>query len=280
MNRHLARALAALTIGLMTGACGDDATAVDTATDRVAGTHIGNPGGVRFTTAALAAAPSAEPATDPVPSDDRVRDADGVVFHLTEVRLGIRDIELDLPATVRCDEIARDLVGATCSDLERKIRIDGPMAADLLRGTATPSIDAVRVPALAYPRIDYRVVDLSDAQAILAPGDPLRDAAYSVRADFEAADGELTTVAIALDFNEDIRIENRDGVALPPGGTLTVAFDTSGWFDGLRLASCVASGEIEVRDGIAIVDEDTDCDDLEGTVRDNVTRSPRLLLTP
>lgn len=257
---------------LLLAGCSDSDPPSDPPT---AGTHIGNPGSVRFSTAALLADEGSGGVPD---ADDVIADAEGTAFHLTEVRVGLRDIELDLPVGVACRDVEADLVEATCSDVERKVRVAGPFAANLLTGETTPPIVGVRVPAIAYPRIDYRVVDLADATDLLPTGDPLRVASFTATADFENASGSMMTLSIALDFTEDIRLENRDGVVLPPGGTMTVAFDTEGWFDGLRVGRCIAAGELRVEGATVFVDEDDDCD-FEGTLRDNLTRSPRLIVT-
>lgn len=258
--------VSALAAVLVVSGCAGDTTDPDGPS---AGTHIGNPGSLGFRTSALESVGS--------PESQVVSDPDGIDFHLTEVRVGIRDVELDLPLGVACAELEADIVGGRCSDIERKIIFSGPFVADLLTGETTPSLDAARIPALAYPRIDYRIDDVSGLEA----GDPLAGNSFLARADFEANDGALMELLIVLDFSEDIRIENAAGVALPPDGTLTVAFDTTGWLSGLPIARCVDDGELRIEGDRAVIDEDADdCGDAENTIRDNIERSPRLVFSP
>lgn len=220
-----------------------------------------------------------------------VTDEEGTVYTLVSTKVNLRDIELDLPRGVRCNEIAAELAGgARCgSDNDGaddsgsddsgsddsgngggdKIKIDGPFLVDLLAGTSTPSLDAVRVPALDYDRIDFRI-EPSD-------GGELAGASWVTEATF-TRDGAPASLALSLRFNEDLRVERPGGVQVDPSAPLLVRFDVTGWLSGVGLAECVASGEADAAGGV-VIDDRTDggaCGDVEGAIKEAVKRSMQL----
>ena len=249
-TRHLAAALLAL-MALAIGCSEDDPTA---------GTHIGNPGDLDFR------ATSALRAEDGAPAS---RDAKGEFYGLREARINLRDIELDLPDGVGCAELEGALVGASCEG--DKIRVEGPLLIDLLEGSAQPSIAEVRIPPLTYKRVDYRIDDAED----LPDGHVLEDHSFYVAAGFER-DGQPLELRILLKFNEDARVEAPIGVALPGGGRLTVNFDAAQWLSDVPIGDCLDDGDLEIDNGVVLVDEDSDCGEIEGTIKDNIKSSTAL----
>lgn len=209
----------------------------------------------------------------------------GTVYTLTSTKVNLRDIELDLPAGTRCNEIEAELAGgARCaSDASDdasggnddaqgggdKVRIDGPFTVDLLAGTATPSLDAVRVPALAWDRIDFRVEP--------ADAGELQDASWRTTATFDR-DGVAAELTLALRFNEDVRVEAAGGVTVDPSAPLLVRFDVTQWLSGAALGACIASGEADDGDAISIDDRTRGqaCGSIEGALKEAIKRSMRL----
>lgn len=213
---------------------------------------------------------------------------DGGTSHaLTDVRFNVRHIELDLPAGLGCADVADQLEGARCENNDDatnhdatddnptahgtgKIVVDGPFLVDLKAGTTSPSLDAVKIPDLGYARVDVRIDD--DEVGHL---DGRNSWLMTTQANVE---GQAVAVDIALKFNEDIRFEAQGGVRTT-GGPLMVSFDTTGWFEGLDVNACVDSGDIDVKDGVITISDDSDlgsCSSFEGTLKENLKRSGQL----
>ena len=185
-------------------------------------------------------------------------------FTLTTASLEVRDIELDLPEGTLCADVEADLVGATCSD--ETIKIDGPFTIDLVAATSEPTLDDIELPALSYRRLDVRVDDNSD------------DVSFAALADFEL-DGAPVVLDLSLGFNEDIRVEGGDGVAVDADTDLVVEFVASDWLSGIDIAGCIEDGDLTVDAGTVSVSDDSSsgsCSDIENTIKDNMKNSGRL----
>ena len=219
--------------------------------------------------------------SDGTPSDSEIvfEDEAGIAYSITEARAWLRDIELDMPAGTRCSAY-RDVLagGAVCksasdddrdhdrdddSDDRGTILIDGPFLVDLVTGESTPSLDSVRIPALAYERIDFRMEPADDGTGLIARNDLLVDNSLVVLAGF-ALDGSDSELVLTFDFTEDVRFEGLAGGRVSDGDSLELLLDVSGWFDGVDMASCVRNAESDA------------CEDIEDIVKDNIKRSGRL----
>ena len=218
---------------------------------------------------------------------NQATDDGGAAHTFDDIRFNVRHIEFDLPAGMTCDDVSDALSGARCevedsSDSEDvtddnpsssgagKIVVDGPFIVDLKAGTTVPSLDAVEIPDLAYPRVDVRIDDDKLGQLD-------GDNSWLMTTRTTVADEDVS-VEIALKFNEDIRFEAVDGVR-STGGPLLVAFDSSKWFDGLDLNACVERGDIEVKDGVVTISDDSamgNCSSFEGSLKENLKRSGQL----
>jgi hypothetical protein len=240
----------------------------------------------------------------------RFVDGSGLEATLTHARVHLRHIELDLPFGMRCAGVRDQLAGgAVCkSDVsdddgtpdqgsgdapgtpgaedsgtgaprdrhERTILIRGPFVVDLLAGVSTPSLSRVRVPAVAYTRIDVRIDDGELGEGVLRSGDELIDRSLVVWADFVYM-GTPVELRLSLKFNEDVRFEAPRGV--PAGPELRLELEVDRWLSGIRLADCLDGGDLVVEDGVLLVDDDSargECSDLEGDIKDNVKNSARL----
>lgn len=191
-------------------------------------------------------------------------------FTLTEANLNVRDIKLDLPDGVRCADIEADLVGATCSDdsldSEDTVEIEGPFAVDLVTGVSTPSLDDIEIPALTYRRLDIRVDDNAD------------DISFSAVADFDL-DGDAVVLELALDFNEDIRVEGGGGVTVDADTDLIAEFAVANWLAGIDVASCINDGDLDVSSSTVVISDATtegSCSDIEDTIKNNMKDSGQL----
>lgn len=214
---------------------------------------------------------------------------DGIAYAVSEARVHLRDIELDLPSDVSCADVEDALAGgAECDSSddsaddggEDKVRIPGPFVIDLLTRTATPDLSAVQIPALAYQRIDFRVEDARAEDGLVGQGDALLGKSWVVRAAF-TKDGAPMQLALDLKFNEDIRIEAAGGVDVADGQSLLLQFDMAGWLAGASVGACIDSGDARTEGDTVIIDEDTSgnsCGDIENTIKENMKGSGELEL--
>lgn len=204
-------------------------------------------------------------------------DSAGTAFTMEQGLLHLRHIELDLPSSRSCSDLADQLVGATChngntaSD-EAKIRIAGPIVVDLVAGTSTPSLADVVIPDGTYRRVDLRVDDGLPSQGVVTPGSPLDDNALAVIATFQY-EGAAATLDLRLNFDEDIRIEQPGGVTVAAGEDLVARFAIANWLGSVDLAACVATLTPDA--GRFVVDDRNDgaCMGIEDTVKRTMKES-------
>lgn len=259
MHSHKLANLLILSAAMTAAAC------VDTGTT---GTHVGNPGNIGFTvSSALSATPQE--------TQLRFKDDSAVTYTLTQARAHLRRVELYLPNGVSCQDVASLLTSASqrCAEDDDKLQIEGPFILDLLTGESSPSLSALPIPPLAYPRIDYRFDD-ADAGAVPAT-DPLSGNSLNVIATFEHQ-GSPATLTIQLKFNEDARVENGASLALAEQGRLDVDFDIAQWLNAAPIAQCLNDGDLQLQGQQLSITDDTDCDGLEDTLKDNIKDSARL----
>lgn len=215
---------------------------------------------------------------------EAVTDQGGSSYTLVEAWLHLRHIELDLPDGITCADVEADLAGgAYCGasdDLTGggdEIKIDGPFIVDMITGETTPSLAEVRVPALAYARIDVRADDGDPQEGLVQPGSLLDDATYVVTASFDYQ-GTTTELRLSLNFDEDIRIEQPGGVALAGDEDLVAEFVIDGWLSGVDIAGCIADGDLTIESGVVSLDDSVSgsCSDVENTIKNNMKNSGRL----
>lgn len=234
-------------------ACGDAKT----------GSHIGNPVSINFTVRkSLEGQPNLT-----------LTDETGRVYTLEVARMNLDEVRVGLPPGVGCDEVPADeLVGGTCRDEVESshIRISGPFVVDLLTGSA-PGLNEVRLPALEYSRVEYRVEDADVEDGRIAAGDPLEDLSMLVVARFDDGEGP-NTLELRLKFNEEMRTEATAGASLVTASALSVTFDTQSWLSQAGLGECVSSSD----PGPVIVDDDSSCDGVEDAVKENIKGSDEL----
>lgn len=216
----------------------------------------------------------AEATATPAPT---FRSSDGIVFTLTEARIHLRDIRLDLPQGTRCAEVSGLLAGATCkgSDSSGTVLVPGPIIVDLMTGATTPDLSGLRLPSGNYKRIDFR---LEEAKADeVASGEPLVGYSLLVKASF-TRDNAANTLDLALKFSEDARFESTNGVAVDADTALLALLQPQVWLDGLPVATCLSKGDLQIANNVLRIDGQAkgDCGDAETRVKSNIKNSGQL----
>ena len=216
------------------------------------------------------------------------RSSDGVTFTLSEARIHLRDIRLDLPRGTRCEDVSGLLTGATCkakdatstskdddSGESGTVVVPGPLVVDLLTGVTTPDLSGLRLPAGTYKRIDFR---LQDARSDDVPsGSPLLGYSLQVKATFER-DAALQTLDLKLKFSEDARFESSTGVTVAEDDALLALLSPQTWLEGLPVGQCLQKGDLQLNSNVLRIDDRAKgaCNDAESLVRANIKNSGRL----
>lgn len=237
------------------------------------GTHIGNP-----PLASVGFELRVTGGTDPT-APLAFADGNGTQFELSSAQAYVRNIRLDLPSGTTCADVAEDVGGARCesSEGEPRIVIDGPLVVDLVAGTSNPSIEGVRLPNVAYRRIDFRLDDGDPDDGLIGEGSVLDDRSLVADAAFSYA-GQAATLRLALEFNEDIRVDDVGGLSPQTGSDVLVLLDVTDWLSGLPVTSCLDSGDLEISGGVLVIDGDAgddDCDDFDDFIKENIKGSGR-----
>lgn len=212
----------------------------------------------------------AEPAPVVAPT---FQSSDGVRFTLTQARIHLRDIQLDLPKGTACEDVSGLVSGAECkaADDSKTLVVAGPIVADLMTGATTPDLSGVVIPAGTYKRIDFRLEEAKSGE--VAAGEPLIGYSLLVGADF--ADQAGKKLEMRLKFSEDARFESDAGVEVPEGGTLIAMLNPAVWLNGLPLGSCIEKGDVTTEGDTVRIDDraEGDCSGAEDTVKRNIKTS-------
>ncbi|MFP2925347.1 hypothetical protein ACLESO_09035 [Pyxidicoccus sp. 3LG] len=200
--------------------------------------------------------------------------SDGTAFTLTQARIHLRDIRLDLPKGTKCEDVSGLLAGAECKggDDSKTLVVPGPIVADLMTGATTPDLSELRIPAGNYKRIDFRLEEAKSED--VGAAEPLLGYSFLARADF-TVDGAARKLEMLFKFSEDARFESATGVDVPEGGSLIAFLKPQVWLEGLPLGECIQDGEVEVADATVRIDGKSGgkCSDAESTVKSNIKRS-------
>lgn len=222
-------------------------------------------------------AQGAEATATPAPT---FHSSDGIVFTLTEARIHLKDIRLDLPQGTKCGEVSGLLAGATCkgSDSSGTVVVPGPIVVDLMTGATTPDLSGLRLPAGNYKRIDFRLEEAKAAE--VASGEPLVGYSLLVKASF-TQDNASNTLDLKLKFSEDARFESPNGVAVDADTALLALLQPQAWLDGLPVATCLSKGDLQISSNVLRIDDQAkgDCGDAENRVKTNIKNSGQLRTT-
>jgi hypothetical protein len=205
------------------------------------------------------------------------KSSDGTTFTLTEARIHLRDIRLDLPQGTKCGDVRETLNLAECKGGDSgsgsgTLVIPGPIVVDLMSGATTPDLSALRVPAGTYKRIDFRLEEAKSGE--VAATEPLIGYSLITRAGFDRS-GTASTLEMKLKFSEDARFESATGVEVPEGGSLVTLMRPAIWLEGLPLGTCVQKGDVELVNNVVRIDDRAkgDCSGAEDLVKRNIKRS-------
>ncbi|WP_257457721.1 hypothetical protein [Archangium lipolyticum] len=206
--------------------------------------------------------------------------SDGVTFTLTEARIHLKDIRLDLPQGTKCGDVRGLLAGATCKGGESgsgsgTVVIPGPIIVDLMTGATLPDLATLRLPAGTYKRIDFRLEEAKEGE--VAATEPLVGYSMLVKASF-TQDSTPSTLELKLRFSEDARFESATGVEVGANDTLLALLEPHAWLEGLPVAACLQQGDLEMSSDVLRVDARArgDCSGAEETVKSNIKNSGEL----
>jgi hypothetical protein len=202
--------------------------------------------------------------------------ADGVKFSLSQARIHLRDIRLDLPQGSKCADVRELISGAECKGGEtgsgsNTLVIRGPIVADLMSGATTPDISGVVLPAGTYKRIDFR---LEEGHADELPaGESIIGYSLLVGANFTEQAGKR--LELRLKFSEDARFESATGVEIPEGGSLIAMLNPAVWLNGLPLGICIQKGDVAFEGDTLRIDDRSkgECSGAEDLVKRNIKTS-------
>lgn len=205
------------------------------------------------------------------------KSSDGVTFTLTEARIHLRDIRLDLPQGTKCADVRDTLNLAQCKGGDSgsgsgTVQIPGPIVVDLMTGATTPDLSELRIPAGSYKRIDFR---LEEGHADELPAnEPLVGYSLRIRASFDGSTA-ANSLALNLKFNEDARFESATGVTVPEGGSLVTLMKPGVWLENLPVGTCMQKGDVVVESNVLTIDSRAkgDCGGAEDLVKSNIKRS-------
>ncbi len=199
--------------------------------------------------------------------------SDGVNFMLTQARIHLRDIRLDLPKGTSCGDVLGMSAGVECKGGEssKTLVVEGPIVADLMTGTTTPDLSGLVIPAGTYKRIDFRLEEAKSDE--VAANEPL--IGYSLLAGATFVDQAGKTLELRLKFSEDARFESDTGVEVPEGGKLITMLNPAIWLAGLPVGSCLQKGDVAFEGNVLRIDDKAkgDCSGAEDLVKQNIKRS-------
>ena len=189
-------------------------------------------------------------------------DESGTIFTIPEARVNVRHIQFDLPESSEADS----------SD---KLSFDGPFLFNLTAGTITPDIASFTIEPGVYKRIDVRFDDSEALDGLIQAGDPLLDNTMLIKGTFDYDGNTARNFQLVLKFNEDLRFEAAGGIVVEAGQTtnMTLELDVNAWLVGLDITSCLDDGELTLdSNGDLIIHDDnpSDCQDIEGIIKDNI----------
>lgn len=206
-----------------------------------------------------------------------------ITFTVKEARIHLKDIRLDLPQGTKCADVRGLLSGATCQGGESgsgsgTVVVPGPIVVDLMTDGTTPDLSQLRLPPGTYRRIDFR---LDEARAgEVAANEPLVGYSLLVKAGF-TRDGADNTLELKLKFSEDARFQSATGVVVNETGALLALLKPQKWLEGLPVASCLQSGDLQISSNVLRLDDQAKgaCGDAENIVKNNIKNSGDLTFT-
>ena len=204
-----------------------------------------------------------------------MQDEDGTPFVIERAEANVRHIQLDLPDGQDCGNLELPAPAHCESD---KVTVPGPFVVDLVAGTSSPSLEALRVPAGVYERVDVRFDDAEPGDGLVQATQALAHHSLHAVGHFEH-EGEETRFELLLKFNEDARFESPSGVRLGEAGgrEALLLLDISHWFEALPVTRCLDEDELRVEDGVLRIDDErSQCSGIESELKDAIKNSGQL----
>lgn len=241
--------------------------------------------GVRIKATSSAAATASAKATDPAPAGLAMADQDGTVFVMDTARASVKDIEIELPEGMECedseDDIASDLL--TCESVDDSFAIKGPFVLDLIAGTSTPDISAVGLPSGTYSHVAVKFEEAEVEDGLVLAEDPLAGHTIYLSGTFkfdpnDAGETEKT-FELLLKFSEEAEFANVAGATIDSlaADDLILSLDVASWFSALPITSCITNGDLQVVDNHLMISDATgDCQNLEDSLKEAIKGSAEL----
>jgi hypothetical protein len=198
------------------------------------------------------------------------RDMGGNTLSLSSGLAGVDRIDFYLPGAMPCANNDLDPAQTMIHCDAAKIRIDGPLVFDLKTGLATPSLEAIRLPALTFSRVDVSFKMIADP--------PLSGATLTAAGSM-TANGTATPFDLSLRFTDVARFDSATGVTLTRGAPQEVllALDVAQWFTALPIGACAQHGDLDVSNGrVQVHNGRGQCTMLESALHDAVDASGHL----
>ncbi len=206
-----------------------------------------------------------------------IKDAAGTDFTLSRVVALVKDIEFDYADEFKCDSVETVDEDDFCSP-SSKVALEGPFLADLIRGTFSPDVGLFDIPIGTYKRIDIRIDDAKKEMALIDVDDIMFEHSYLIEGSYDN-NGTAQTFALALKFNEDLRIENENGLAITTDATqnILIGLNVAQWMQGVDLTACLNEEKMAFVEGEKKVINDStakgSCTEIEGLVKENIKKS-------
>jgi hypothetical protein len=260
------RNIAALAAGLVCGAL------MGCLNEKVAGgTGIGNPGNTEFAVVAASGPVLAKTGDGTVRNPDSsfsVTDAGGTQFTIRKAFANVSNVRIRLPDGSGCEGTSE----VTCESGD--IRLPGPFVSDLMTGASTPELKSFVAPAGAYRRVELRLEPLSPAAATPEPA--LGGHTIFISGIFEYSGKTARAFTIALDFDEETRVESGQGMTVLDSGVtrMLVRLKVDTWLAHSNITSCLADHSLALDSaGNLAIDKDHTCGNLEQSLRDGIKGS-------
>ena len=87
------------------------------------------------------------------------------------------------------------------------------------------------------------------------------------------------TLNLNLDFNEDIRIEDPQGLTVDADSDLIAEFVVNNWLGGVDLGSCIDDEDVSIEGSTVVIDDSStsgSCSDIENIIKENMKNSGQL----
>jgi hypothetical protein len=241
--------------------------------DKVAGgTGVGNPTGTtEFAVVATTDAPAAKVAAGTVRNPDSsitVADAGGMKFTIVKAYVNIDAVRIRLPDGADCSHATE----VTCESDD--IRLPGPFVSNLMTGASTPNLGTFLLPAGAYRRVEMRLEPLEAGFA--TPDEALRGHTVFLSGTFDYDGRPDRAFTIALDINEEMRIESGSGMTVLDSGItrMLVQFKADAWLAHSDIGACLGDQSLALDSaGNLAIDRDHSCGTLNTSLSDDVRGS-------